>query len=164
MNRVIGMVAVVALFSFSVGRGWARQQQAEQRPTLRRGKGSSERHNTSVTMNARALMRVRTIYIEPIENRLGVKIADDLASAGHFKLSLDKRQADAILSGTCLDATHLRLLHSEVFLSSRVTGAAIWQDEIRLPLDPPPLAKALNETASKIARDLLASAGAAENR
>lgn len=168
MRWVVGLVAFTSLFSVSARMGFGEQQGSEQRPTLRptlhQGKGPSRTPNNSVTMNARDLMRVHTIYIEPMENRLNIKIAADLAKAGRFRLALDKRRADAILSGTCFDAPHLKLVHSEVFLNSRVTGAAIWQDEVRLPLDPPPLATALKRTAAKITHDLLGSVGAAENR
>ncbi len=165
MKQMTWLVTTAILCWATLGIGLALPHpQADQRPTLRGGKGSSRMPNTSFTMNARALMRVHTIFIEPIENRLGIKIADDLSKLGRFRLAVDKRQADAVLSGTCLDATHLKLLHSEVFLSNRVTGAAIWQDEIRLPLDPPPLRKALRQTAQKVTQDLMASMRRAEGR
>ncbi len=165
MKHVMGVVMIAVLSAALGGTASAQpQQQPEQPPTLRRGKGPAAGPNTSSIVNARALMHVHTIFIEPMENRLGIKLAGDLAKWGRFRLAVDRRQADAILSGTCLDSSRLRLLHSEVFLSNRVTGAAIWQDIVRLPLYPPPLPKALDATAAKITRDLASSYRRAESK
>jgi hypothetical protein len=164
MKHFTRWVMIMALFSAATMAGWPQQQQQEQRPTLRRGHGSLGGPNTSSTINRRALLRVHSIFIEPMENRLGYKLAGDMAKLSGIRLAEDKSSADAVLSGTCLDSSRLKLLHSEVFLSDRVTGAAIWQDVVRLPLYPPPLPKALDQTAERITRDLAESFRQAESR
>jgi hypothetical protein len=118
---------------------------------------------TASIVDARMLRMVHKIYIGWIDNSLNTKLAQDLAKAGPFRVVSNKRDADAILQGSCFDSPHLREVHSEVYLSGR-NGKPIWQDIIRKPYRPPSLAVAVNETATDIVAQLHASIQAAERR
>lgn len=135
-------------------------QTQEQRPTL--GKSPSESKPGSGappslkgirnfnTMDARALLRTHKIYIESMDNSLNLQLADALSKQGPFAVVDDRKQADAILRGTCFDSPRLKDVHSEVFLTAP-GGKAIWQDVIRQPYSPPSLKTAVNLTAQQVA-------------
>lgn len=109
------------------------------------------------------LMRVHTIFVEPMDNGLADKLVEDIGSKGVFRIVTDRRSADAVLHGTCFDSAHLKVVHSEVFLLGR-NGAAIWQDIVRQPYKPPPLNQAVATTAESIADDLVLSLREAHQR
>lgn len=117
---------------------------------------------TDFVQDAAKLMRVRKVYVEPIDNHLSEKLLEGLSKSGRFQVVAEKKDADAVLRGTCFDARHLRSVHSEVFLSDRLTGKSIWQDVVHVPYNPPPLAKAVQATADQILRHLANSAAHAQ--
>ncbi len=95
-------------------------------------------------------MRIRNVYVEHIDNLLGEKLSDGLSKTGRFRVVANRNAADAVLRGTCNDMRRLRAVHSEVYLNDRGSGASIWQDIVRHPYNPPPLAKAVDDTAMEI--------------
>jgi hypothetical protein len=98
----------------------------------------------------RRLMRVRKVFIQRIDNRLSEKLMEALSKGDLFQVVSERQEADAILGGSCFEARRIRKVHTEVFLSDRVTEKVIWQDTIRLPFNPPPLESAVNATVSEI--------------
>ncbi|MGH9353383.1 MAG: hypothetical protein ACRD2G_14680 [Terriglobia bacterium] len=136
-------------------------QQQEQRPTLG-PETAPERPTlspslggplTATTMNAAALRRVKTVYVGMMDNKLNLKLIDDFAKEGPFRVVSNRNDADAVLQGTCFDSAHLKEVHSEVFLTGK-NGKAIWQDVIHQPFRPPPLPQAVSETANLIVTHL----------
>jgi hypothetical protein len=118
----------------------------------------------SATPNPQRLVRVKKIYLEPIDNNLNLKIERGLAKMGWATIVDNRENSDAILSGTCLDSPRLKTVHSEVFINDRSSGASIWQDEVRVPYHPPTLSEALDITAGKILLHLRASVEAAHSK
>jgi hypothetical protein len=119
--------------------------------------------HTPSTNDPSRLLRVRAIYINPMDNGLAEKLIEEIGSHGPFRIATNKQDADAELRGTCFDSTRLKTVHSEVFLTSR-GGESIWQDVIRQPYRPPPLARAVGTTAEVIADDLAASVREAKSK
>ncbi len=109
---------------------------------------------TDFVLDAAKLMRVRKVFVETIDNHLSDKLMDGLSKSGRFQVVADKKDADAIIRGTCFDARRLRSVHTEIFMSDRLTGKSIWQDTVHVPYNPPPLAKAVDATADRILRHL----------
>jgi hypothetical protein len=143
-----------------------RQQEPPQRPTLGPQPAPTLRggpHSATI-IDARRLMRVRKIYVERIDNALSDKLVEGIGSSGRFQIVADREEADAVLRGTCLDLRRLKAVRSEVYLNDRVSGAAIWQDSVRRPFNPPALSKAVQETAVMIVESLTESVVEAERR
>lgn len=138
----------------------------DERPTLRKGDDplSIEGPRTSTTTNARRLMSVRAIFVDRIDNSLSEKLAEGLAKSGRFKVVAERKDADAVLSGTCFDSRRLKSVHSEVFLHDRRSGTSIWQDVVRRPYNPAMLQKAVDDSAMVILAHLGASLQQAERR
>lgn len=135
------------------------------RPTLGRPtEPSGEVSRTSTTTDARKLARIRTLYVERIDNQLSDKLAESLSKSGRFRIVADSKQADAVIRGTCFDSHRLKSLHTEIFTSDRRTGASIWQDVVRRPFNPPPIGKVVNETAAIIIQHLTASIEESERK
>src|SRR5215831_5811931 len=129
-----------------------KEPEQQQRPTL--GETPSlGGPRTSTTTDSRKLMRVRSVYIEAIDNSLNEKLAEALSKAGPFRVVAKRNEADAVLRGTCFDSRRLKRLHTEVFLTDP-RGGSIWQDIIREPFNPPPLDKAVTDSASMIVAHL----------
>ncbi len=126
-------------------------QQPEEHPTLgpRNGPGEVTGPNTSTTTDVRKLMRIRTLYIESIDNSLSDRLMDVLGKWGRFRLVAKPRDADATLRGSCLESRRLKHVHSEVYISDR-NGASIWQDSIYRPFNPPALDQAVSDTATLV--------------
>ena len=99
-----------------------------------------------------------------VDNSLGDKLTEGLSRTGRFKIVVDRKDADAVLSGTCFDSHRLKSVHSEVFLQDRRTGASIWQDVVRRHYNPPPLVKAIDDSATMILAHLGQSMQEAERR
>lgn len=118
---------------------------------------------TSTTTSPRGLVRVKTIYVERMDNGLHEKLIEVLSKNRRITLVGDTKDADAILRGTCFDSRRLKMLRSEVYLNS-VTGASIWQDSVRRPINPPKLDAAVAEAAAMIAAHLSESMVEAERR
>lgn len=131
-------------------------------PTLGEGPSLSGPHAAN-TNDARKLAQIHTVFIEPIDNDLSDKLTEGIGTKGPFHIVADRRNADALLRGTCFDSTRLKTVHSEVFLTSR-NGDAIWQDIVRQPYRPPPLAQAVAATADAIVEDLTASVRESQER
>jgi hypothetical protein len=140
------------------------QQQPEQRPTLGPAPAPSLRGpRTSTTTDARKLVQIRTIFIERIDNLLSEKLADGLSRTTRFRVVTNRNEADAVLRGTCSEFRRLKSVHSEVYVTDR-SGAAVWQDSVRRPFNPPTLEKALNETALVILEHLADSVREADRK
>jgi hypothetical protein len=137
----------------------------QQRPTL--GKEEAPSLNgprTSTTTDARRLMNIKAIFVDRMDNSLSDRLADGLSKMGRFRIVVDRKLADAVMSGTCFDSHRLKTVHSEVFLQDRRSGASIWQDVVRRHYNPPPLTKAVNDTASMILAHLGESIQEAERK
>jgi hypothetical protein len=133
-----------------------------QRPTLGPAPAPSlYGPKTSSTTDVHKLVRVRKIYIERMDNALDEKLTERLANSRYFQLVGDRKEADAVMRGTCFDSRRLKLLRSEVYLNDR-GGAPIWQDSLRRPFNPPALATAVSDTANLIASHLSESVAEAE--
>lgn len=135
-----------------------RSDQQNERPTLlgpRSGPGPDAEVGplTSTTNDIKKLMRVRTLYIESIDNSLSEKLAQALGKSGRFRLVTKAKEADATLRGSCLESRRLKHVHSEVFISDRA-GVSLWQDSIYRPFNPPTLDQAVADTATLVAAHL----------
>jgi len=140
-------------------------QQQEERPTLgpRPGPALESGPLTSTTTDLRKLMRIRTLYIENIDNSLSDKLVEALGKGGRFRLVAKQKDADATLRGSCLESRRLKHVHSEVFISDR-NGASVWQDTIYRAFNPPTLDQAVSDTATLVAAHLEQSVRAGERR
>lgn len=139
------------------------QQQQPRRPTLGPAPAPSlYGPRTSNTIDARKLTRTRSIYVERMDNSLSEKILEGLAKFGRFRVVAERKQADAVLRGTCVSLRRMKALHSEVYLND-LGGASIWQDNVRRPYNPPTLEAAVSETATLIVTHLQDSVLEAEH-
>ena len=118
---------------------------------------------TSSTIDARRLLRVRKIFVERIDNSLGEKIMEGLAKTRRFHIVADRKEADAVMRGTCFDQRRLKVVRAEVYLNDP-GGASIWQDSVRRPFNPPTLEAAVGESATLILTHLTESVSAAEHK
>jgi hypothetical protein len=98
-------------------------------------------------------MRIRTLYVERMDNALNDKLIVSLGKLGRFKIASQAKDADAVVTGSCLESRRLKRVHSEVFITGR-GGGSIWQDNISRPYNPPSLDQAVNETALAVAEHL----------
>jgi len=154
MKQWTGVILALVLFAVSS----PAQKKEEQRPTLGPSPGSAnEGPHNAITTDRGRLLRVRKVYVERIDNRLSDELLDGLAKSGRFSIVAERDEADGVFRGTCFDSRRLKIVHSEVFLSDRVTGASIWQDNVRQPYNPPPLKKAVEQTVEVVLKDLAAS-------
>jgi len=140
-----------------------------QRPTLGPQPGPKERPSlhgarTWFTTSPGKLTRVRTLFVQRIENQLSQKLIEGIGKMGRFRVVERLDDADAVVRGTCFESRRLKLVHTEVYISDRNSGAAIWQDSFRLPYNPPPLAEVVNETALAIIVHLSEGVREAERR
>lgn len=140
------------------------KQQPQQRPTLGPAPAPTLRGpRTSTTNDARRLARVRTLYVERIDNFLSEKLIEALAKMGRFRMASQAKEADATLRGSCVESRRLKRVHSEVYINDRY-GVSIWQDSIYRPYNPPSLEQAVNETALLAIDDLGESIRAADRK
>jgi site-specific recombinase XerC len=109
--------------------------------------------DTSTTTDIKKLMRIRTLYVESIDNSLSDKLVESIGKGGRFRLVTKAKEADATLRGSCLESRRLKHVHSEVFISDR-SGGSIWQDNIYRPFNPPALDKAVSDTATLVEEHL----------
>ena len=126
----------------------------EPRPTLgpKPGPGESGPRTATIT-DYRKLARIRTLYIERMDNDLNGSLVASLGKLGRFKMASNAKEADAIVRGSCLESRRLKRLHTEVSITDR-GGASIWQDIVLRPYNPPSLAQAVTDTAQAIAEHL----------
>ena len=101
-------------------------------------------------VDPRRLMKVRKVFIQSIDNNLSGKLIEALNKGDLFQVVNKRQEADAVFGGSCFEARRIKMVHTEVFLSDRVTDKVIWQDVIRLPFHPPALESAVNSTVSEI--------------
>jgi hypothetical protein len=145
--------------------GWAQEAQQQQRkPTLGRAPAPSLRGpRASTTLDARKLLRIRTLYIERIDNSLSDRLIEDLTKIGRFRIVSEPKEADATLRGSCLESRRLKRVHSEIFINDS-RGGSIWQDTVFRPYNPPSLNQAVDETAQVVADHLGESIREAEQK
>lgn len=98
----------------------------------------------------RRLMTIRKVFIQRIDNNLSEKLTEALRHGDLFRVVDKRAEADAVLRGSCFEARRIRKVHAEIYLVDRVTEKIIWQDVIRQPFNPPPLASAVNATVAEI--------------
>ena len=126
----------------------------EQKPTLGAQPAPGLRGPRTATVNdSRKLLRIRSLYIEKMDNTLSEKLVLSLGKLGRFKIASTPKEADAIMTGSCLESRRLKRLHSEVFIADR-GGGSVWQDNLYRPYNPPSLEQAVNETAQMVAEHL----------
>ena len=99
-------------------------------------------------------MSIRRVFIQRIDNNLSEKVIEALSKGDLFQVVNKRQEADAIFGGSCFEARRIRKVHTEVFLSDRITEKIIWQDVVRQPFNPPPLESAVTATASEIVAHL----------
>jgi hypothetical protein len=98
-------------------------------------------------------MRIRSLFVERMDNALSEKLVVSLGKLGRFKIASRPKEADAIMTGSCMESRRLKRVHTEVFISDR-GGGSIWQDNVFRPYNPPSLEQAVNETAQVVAEHL----------
>ena len=126
----------------------------EQKPTLGAQPAPGLRGPRTATVNdLRRLMRIRSLYIERMDNALSEKLILSLGKLGRFKIASTAKEADAKMTGSCLESLRLKRLHTEVFIADR-GGGSVWQDNLYRPYNPPSLEQAVNETAQMVAEHL----------
>jgi len=101
-------------------------------------------------VDPRRLLSIRKVFILRFDNNLSEKLIGALGKGDLFQVVNKRQEADAIIGGSCFEARRIKKVHTEVFLSDRITGKIIWQDVIRLPFNPPPLESAVNATVSEL--------------
>lgn len=158
------LVCLIGSLALVVPGHAARSQQAsqstaqspEERPTLGARTGPTSLDSgpmTASVIDIRKLMRIKTLYIENMDNSLSDKLVLTLGKLGRFRLVTKEKEADAVVRGSCLESRRLKRVHSEVFISDH-NGASVWQDTIYRPYNPPALDQAINDTAELIADHL----------
>ncbi len=173
--KLVRLGVVILLVGCSAG--WAQDDKGQEKPQEKKQEKQQERPTlgpppapslygprTSTTTDSRKLARLRAIFVERMDNRLSEKLADGLSKIGRFRVVANRNEADAVLRGTCFDSHRLKSLHSEVFLTDRTSGGSIWQDIVRQPFNPPPLEKAVNDTALLILQHLADSVEEAQRK
>lgn len=131
-------------------------------PTLGKGQNGENAPRTSTTTNPQKLVSIKSIYVDSIDNSLGLKFAEGLSRMGRFRIVTERKEAEAVVTGTCFDSRRLKQVHSEVFLNERSTGNSIWQDVVRIRYAPPPLSKAVDDTVATLLEHLAESIREAE--
>ena len=131
----------------------------EQKPTLGQEPAPTlhgQSSQTATVNDFRRLSLIRTIYVERMDNALSEKLVESVGKLGRFKIASKRKEADAVMTGSCLDSRRLKRLHSEVFIADR-GGKSIWQYNLYRPYNPPSLEQAVNETAQMVAEQLAQS-------
>ncbi|MBI1982746.1 MAG: hypothetical protein HYS61_00940 [Acidobacteria bacterium] len=140
-----------------------KEEKPQQRPSLGPAPAPSlHGPRASNTVDARKLSRLRKVYVERMDNKLSEKLMNALSQGGRLQIVSDRSEADAVMHGTCLDSRRLKTVRTEVYINDRASGDSIWQDSVRRPYNPPPLDKAVAETATLILEHLRESIQEAE--
>jgi hypothetical protein len=132
-------------------------------PTLGEQPPSLAGPHSANTSDPRRLLQVHSVFVDQMDNGLAEKLIEAIGTKGLFRIVATRKDADAVLRGTCFDSTRLKIVHSEVFLTGR-SGESIWQDIIRQPYRPPPLSEAVATTAQVIGEDLVNSVREAQGK
>ena len=155
-----GLIAVMVTCPMSRAQNDRPQEQhppeeSKPRPTLGPPTAASlNGPRSSTTTDAQKLLRIRKIFVQSIDNMLSDKLVETIGKMGRFQIVAEAKEADAVMRGTCFDSRRLKTLHSEVFITDKVTGASIWQDNLVRPFNPPALQKAVDDTAALITQHL----------
>lgn len=168
MRKAVWCLA--ALLVLGVG-AWCQQgdesgsSQQQERPTLHPEPGPSMRGGprTATTNDARKLLRIRTLFVQRMDNFLSDRLLENLAKMGRFRIVTSPKQADAVMRGSCLESRRLKRVHSEVFIADP-NGASVWQDDIYRPYNPPTLQKSVEDTALLVVQHLTESIRVAEGQ
>ena len=156
MKRSRWLLAIAFLLVPVLGAQEAQRSggEKEQQPTLGPSPAPGTGGPRTATVNDyRKLMRVRSLYVERMDNALSEKLVLSLGKLGRFRIASTPKEADALMTGSCLESRRLKRLHSEVFIADR-GGGSIWQDNLYRPYNPPSLEQAVNETAQMVAEHL----------
>ena len=156
MRRIVVLLALALLLAPLLKAQEAQPQAGdqEQKPTLGPKPGPGESGPRTATVNDyRKLVRIRTLYVERMDNDLSERLVASLGKLGRFKMASNAKEADAIVRGSCVESRRLKRLHTEVSITDR-GGGSIWQDIVLRPYNPPSLAQAVNDTAQAIAEHL----------
>ena len=156
MRRIVVLLALALLLAPLLKSQDAQSQggDQEQKPTLGPKPGPSEPGPRTATVNDyRKLVRIRTLYVERMDNDLSERLVASFGKLGRFKMASNAKEADAIVRGSCLESRRLKRLHTEVSITDR-GGGSIWQDIVLRPYNPPSLAQAVDQTAQAIAEHL----------
>ena len=156
MRRIVVLLVIALLLAPVLTAQDAQQQsgEQEQKPTLGPKPGPGESGPRTATVNDyRKLVRIRTLYVERMDNELSERLVASLGKLGRFKIATNAKEADAVVRGSCLESRRLKRLHTEVSITDR-GGGSIWQDIIFRPYNPPSLAQAVIESAQMIAEHL----------
>jgi len=153
MRRIVVLLALALLLAPLLKAQEAQPQAGdqEQKPTLGPKPGPGESGPRTATVNDyRKLVRIRTLYVDRMDNDLSERLMASLGKLGRFKMASNAKEADAIVRGSCVESRRLKRLHTEVSITDR-GGGSIWQDIVLRPYNPPSLAQAVSDTAQAIA-------------
>ncbi len=156
MRRIVVLLALALLLAPLLKAQEAQPQAGdqEQKPTLGPKPGPGESGPRTATVNDyRKLVRIRTLYVDRMDNDLSERLMASLGKLGRFKMASNAKEADAIVRGSCVESRRLKRLHTEVSITDR-GGGSIWQDIVLRPYNPPSLAQAVSDTAQAIAEHL----------
>ncbi len=156
MRRIVVLLALALLLAPLLKAQEAQPQAGdqEQKPTLGPKPGPGESGPRTATVNDyRKLVRIRTLYVDRMDNDLSERLMASLGKLGRFKMASNAKEADAIVRGSCVESRRLKRLHTEVSITDR-GGGSIWQDIVLRPYNPPSLAQAVTDTAQTIAEHL----------
>jgi hypothetical protein len=155
---------LLAIAFFLVPLMWAQEAQKPegeegQKPTLGPQPAPTlhgQNPQTATVNDFRKLSLIRHIYVERMDNSLSEKLIESVGKLGRFAIVSKRKEADAVMTGSCLESRRLKRLHSEVFIADR-GGKSIWQYNLYRPYNPPSLEQAVNETAQMVAEQLAES-------
>ena len=168
MRMAVGCLAAVLVLA---GFGWGQEAdqsqppQEHKPPTLNPQPGPSlgGGPRTATTNDARKLLRIRTLYVQRMDNSLSDRLLENLAKMGRIRIVTAAKGADAVMRGSCLESRRLKRVHSEIFIADR-NGASVWQDDLYRPYNPPTLQKAVEDTAMLVVQHLTDSIRTAEGQ
>jgi hypothetical protein len=159
------ILAFLLISGLALGALGGQPQKRDRRPTLGSSPAPTLRGPRNLNIvDARKLSHLRKVYVERMDNRLSDMLIDGLAQVERLHLVADQKDADAIIHGTCLDLRRLKTVRTEIYITDRLTGDAIWQDAVRRPYNPPPLDKAVGQTATLVLEHLRESIEEADRR
>ncbi|MEE8256590.1 MAG: hypothetical protein V3R60_01765 [Acidobacteriota bacterium] len=143
-----------------LGMSCARAAQ-EKKPSLTTGRPDDRPSLTGkssyLLASSRKMRSVRRLYIAPMENKLDFKLTEAFVRWGRFEIVGSEKEADAVVKGTCFAARRLKMVKSDIYIRARRTREPLWQDNLRLPYNPPTVEKVVGEMATSMVAHLRAS-------
>jgi hypothetical protein len=115
MRRIVVLLVIALLLAPVLTAQDAQQQsgEQEQKPTLGPKPGPGESGPRTATVNDyRKLVRIRTLYVERMDNELSERLVASLGKLGRFKIATNAKEADAVVRGSCLESRRLKRLHT----------------------------------------------------